>query len=181
MFPMQFMLRSHSTFLAAGLCAMAGQAYESTVLQRSCLETAAYGLFIGCDHERAKTWLGRHDSKEATADVRNAFSFGKIKRHLEKAHADIAPQFEMLYESTIDFGAHPNERGFSSNIKVRREKERRVFDTIYLHEDGPQLDFALKGAGQVGLWSLLAFQKLYPARYDEMGVGGELTALKAIY
>ena len=181
MLPLNFFLRAHSCFRAAAACAFAGQVYEATVLQRATLEAAAYGLFIGDDVERGKLWFSRGDSKQAKENVRTEFGYGNLKRYFETHHATVAPAFVSLYETLIDFGAHPNEAGFSINQKLRRENRQKVFDTVYLHDDGLPLDFGLKNLGRVGLWTILAFRELYPQAYEARDFGTDVDAMVAMY
>ncbi len=106
---------------------------------------------------------------------------GNIQRYLDKNHPDLSPTFAKMYEASIDFGAHPNERGFSSNTSIRDEGDLKFIDTVYLHGDGPQLSFALKATVQVGIWVLLAFAALYPALATERELANPTEELKARY
>lgn len=164
--PMNFFLRSHSCFRAASACAMAGQVYEAVVLQRATLEAAAYGLHIGPNEQRTQLWFSRGNSAAAAERVRKEFSFGSLKRHFRQDFPDIASAFVSLYETLIDFGAHSNEPGLSISTNIRQEEGKRMFDTVYLHGDGLPLDFGLKNAARVGLWTMLAYQKVYPGQFD---------------
>jgi hypothetical protein len=168
--PMQFFLRSHSCFRAAAECAMSGQIYEATVLMRATLESAAYGLHVGSDEARAKLWFSRGDSKSAGERVRSDFSYGNLKRHFEADYPALASVFVYLYETLIDFGAHPNEAGFSISTAIRREGDKRLFDTIYLHDDNLALDFGLKNTARVAVWVALAYREVYPVLYEKCEV-----------
>jgi hypothetical protein len=181
-FPFQFMLRGHAILLAAAATALAGQNYESSALQRASLECAAYGVFIGDSDARAKLWLSRHDSKQAHDNVRNAFGFAKVHRDVAAKDAELGRTLQLLYDTSIDFGAHPNERAFSTNMAVRSGPDgSELLDTIYLHEDGPQLDFALKGTIQQGIWNVIAFRLLYPGIYAAKNVANDVQGLMSRY
>lgn len=147
---------------------MAGQVYEATVLQRAVLEAAAYGLYIGDNLERGELWLRRSDSKSAKDRVRDAFSFGSLRRDFKSRHPGLEPAFSSLYDALVDFGAHPNEEGFSISTNIRKVEGGRSIDTVYLHDDdGPALDFGMKNTARVGLWIILVFRAIYPALYDD--------------
>lgn len=110
------------------------------------------------------------------------FSVKKIVRDMKAKDAELARTFSLLYETTIDFGAHPNERAFSSNTSFRTSPSGdRMFDTVYLHEDGPQLDFALKGTVQQGIWNAMAFKALYPAIFQSKDVNDDVQHLRSRY
>ena len=55
------LLRSHSAYRAACRLALSGQATESYVVLRSCLEYAIYALHIDKNPFLAELWLKRHD------------------------------------------------------------------------------------------------------------------------
>lgn len=173
-FPMSFMLRAHSAYLAACGCIMAGQTYEANAILRSCLEIAAYGFYIGADDERAALWLSRHDSDAMKIKVRSEFSQGNIRRHIRSADQKLADIYDSLYEDLIDFGAHPNERGFSASTTITEGDGAQRFSTIYLQGDGEALDLSLKWALEVGLWVLHIFERVYPAKFALLGVSDEL-------
>jgi hypothetical protein len=108
--PMSFLMRAHSAFRAAVGLAMGGQLYESQAMMRLSLEHAAYGIYIGGDDERWRRWMSRHDSEEAEAAVRKEFSHNRVRKHLWAADQELAEHFELLYDQSIDLGAHPNGR-----------------------------------------------------------------------
>ncbi len=77
---------------------------------------------------------------------------------------------------SIDYGAHPNERGVSlSSRAVDIEADGKQFLTIYLHSDGLGLDYGLKSAAQVGLWALRIAQEIYPTRTHDLGLKHQIT------
>lgn len=177
--PAVFFLRAHSAYRAAAGAVMAGQVYEAHTLLRLCLEHTAYGVFINDNEPRWKRWMERQDSKQSKDLVRKEFSFGNLKSHFRSISEPIGAKFEILYEKLIDFGAHPNEQGFSLNSAIRKQENGDVhFDTIYLQENGLSLDFGLKSATEVGVWSLHAAQLIYPVRFELLGIREELTSLR---
>lgn len=58
------LLRSHAAFRSACRLALSGQAAETFVVIRSCLEHALYALHIHKDPALAEVWLGRHDGND---------------------------------------------------------------------------------------------------------------------
>jgi hypothetical protein len=180
--PMSFLLRAHSAYRAAAGAVMAGQLYEAQALMRLCLEHAAYGHYIGGDMELWKRWMGRNDSEKNKEAVRKEFSAGKVKRKLQSANAKTGTAYEALYERLIDFGAHPNEQGFSMSSAIRRQPNGDIhFDTLYLQENGMPLNLALKTAAQVGICVLRIGQILYPQRFVDLGLDVELEAIRQRY
>jgi hypothetical protein len=107
--PVMLLLRSHAAFRAGAGAAMAGQAAEAPCLLRLCLECAGYAAVIGEDQEIAEAFSRRSDSDAAKTKVKSAFNAGRIKAAVGALDAKLAKVFSVLYESLIDFGAHPNE------------------------------------------------------------------------
>lgn len=179
--PANFMLRSHSSYLAACSSVMAGDVYNSTAPLRNSLESAAYGLYIGDNATRAEIWLSRHENDASLRRAKSEFTIAHMKTEISARAPTLRDKFDRLYELCIDFGGHPNERGFSSNMQIRNEADRTHFLTVYLNEDNNALNFGLKTAVQVGLWSLFCFRLLYPERFELLGISEHIDQLKLSY
>lgn len=169
--PIGYLLRAHAAYRAAAGAVMAGQIYESQALLRVCLEQGAYSHYVGDDKARWELWMNRHDDEASMKAVRAEFTQGKISRHISAAHSGLGAIYKELYERTIDYGAHPNERGSTlSSMTVDTEDGGKHFLAIYLHGDGLLLDFGLKTTAQVGLWVLRIAQEIYPTRTQALGL-----------
>lgn len=179
--PMEFLLRAHAAFRAAVGAVMAGQLYEVQALLRLCLEHGSYGFYIGADQERWERWMARNDNSATKQAVREEFTHGKIKKALTAASNTIGGHFETLYDVLIDFGAHPNEQGFSMSSAIHKVDGDAHFNTIYLHGDGLPLDLGLKRTAQVGLCALHIAQLIYPARFELLGIKDKLAELRTRY
>ncbi|NQW13916.1 MAG: hypothetical protein HQ479_06625 [Rhodobacter sp.] len=118
--PMVFLLRAHSAFLNAVGAVMAGQLHEAQALLRVSLEQAGYGHFIGDDQERWERWMNRHEPRTRSQQDkwRKEFSNGTIARHLTSADPTLGGIYTELYNRTIDYGGHPNERGMSMSTDI---------------------------------------------------------------
>ncbi|WP_117195930.1 hypothetical protein [Rhizobium terrae] len=179
--PMTFLLRAHSAYRAAAGAVMAGQLYEAQACLRLCLEHAGYGHYIGGDTAMWERWMRRHDSDEHRKAVRKEFTAAKVEKKLQAADASVAKAYEILYERLIDFGAHPNEKGFSMSSNIRRENGDVHIEAIYLHSDGLPLDLALKTTAQVGIAALRIGQIIYPQRFKDLGLDLELATIMKRY
>ncbi|WP_327211858.1 hypothetical protein U8Q06_12550 [Rhizobium beringeri] len=175
--PMTFLLRAHSAFRSASGAIMAGQLYEAQAVLRLCLEHSAYGHYIGGDNAMWERWMRRNDSDANRAAVRQEFTSNKVKTKLQNADPKIATAYETLYEQLIDFGAHPNERGFSMSSSIRRENGDVHIEAVYLHEDGLALRSALRTTAQVGICILRIGEILYPQRLKDLGIDVDLQTI----
>lgn len=179
-FPVNFLLRSHSAYLSGSSAVMAGQLHDAWALLRVCLEQGGYAHYIGDDHQRWERWMGRHDPRSRTQQDKwkDEFTQGKVARCIKVAHAGLGEVYSTLYDRTIDYGAHPNERGTSVAMTIEETEDGgRRLNTIYLHADGLLLDFLLKTTAQVGICVLRIAQVIYPLRSQATGVQFQLETI----
>lgn len=175
--PMEFLLRAHSAYLTAVGAVMAGQLHEVQALLRGCLEQAAYGHFVGDNQARWERWMSRHAqlTRSQQDKWRKEFTHGKVSGHLTAADATLGGIYTELYERTIDYGGHPNERGASMGSMIAELPDGgKQLKTVYLHGDGLMLDFCLKTIAQVGLCVLRIAREIYPSRVQAVGIQYQL-------
>ena len=172
--------RSHSAFLASCRLAMSGQAVDTFPVLRSCLEYALYALHINANPAFAEVWLRRHDNVEALREVKQLFKHGRVMETLLKRDAALHGQLSTLYERTIDFGGHPNERAVSSSATMTTEGDTAVIRNQFLHGDSLALDHALKTTAQIGLGSLMVFRLIFREQFDLLGLRDTIDALSRV-
>lgn len=127
-------LRSFGTFRGACRLALSGQTFEATVLTRSIIESAVYGW--ACAHSQAHrdAWEHRSDGDDMKQAARRLFRWSSLRELLREANADLDDRIHLLYEQTIECGAHPNIDGVSLGSEFRQiEKNRYAISTIFLH------------------------------------------------
>lgn len=171
-------VRCHGAFRTATGLAMAGQAAENYVQCQAMLEYAAYAVHIHRDPPLGIVWLDRHQSAKQMAAQKSAFSHRKVAASVTAANLHAGKRFEDLYQRTIDFGGHPNERSVTGNMKMVEETDRRVMLAVLQHGDGPELDMALKTVAQCGLVSLEILQVIYNAKFEPLGVNAAMLELR---
>ncbi len=153
---------------------MAGQVQEANAMLRLSLETAAYGYYISTDNSIAEAWIKRNDGATQLREFKKKFQHVAIKKKIVDDANKLGSVFEQLYERTIDYGAHPNERGFSLNSSIKKGADTIEFLQIYLQGNGLPLDFALKSTVQIGVWNLGIFQLVYPQKWELLGLKAKL-------
>jgi hypothetical protein len=171
--------RCHAAFRSAAANAMAGQVGEVYEHCRAMLERAAYAVHIERDPTLGPIWLDRHQDGDSMAAQRCAFSHQKVLASVKKANVSASERFEELYQRTIDFGGHPNERSVTGNLKMVQELDKRIYLSVMQHGDGIELDYALKVVAQCGLVSLEMLQVIFNARFELLGINAEMLALRA--
>jgi hypothetical protein len=165
-----FLIRAHSCFRAAVQLAIGGQVPESYPLMRSCLENALYGFYLSRNPASRETWLRRHDSDESKKKVKREFQIRRLLEELRKVDASEAKRADKLYERTIDFGGHPNERAVMQSLKMARQEDRIEFQVPYLIGDTKALQLSLRTTAQVGVCVLGIFRLVFEERFDLLGI-----------
>lgn len=175
-----FLMRSHAAFRAGCMLAMSGHNPETFPVLRCCLENALYALHINRNKGLDEIWLRRHDDKSAEKKVRDEFGYGNIIKTLESMDIETYKVANSLYQRAIDFGAHPNERAMSGSMKVERGEDKSYFMQDYLSGGTLIHRHALKTSAQIGLCSLLVFEKIYSKLFVSLGIVDRLRHLKEI-
>ena len=174
------LLRSHSAFRAACRLAMSGQAVDTFPSLRACLEYAMYALHIDTNEDLAEIWFRRHDSEHSLREMKKRFRHVEVARTLEERDASLHSDISKLYERTIDFGGHPNERAISGSATITRQDGRVEIQNIYLHEDSLALDHVLRTTAQVGVGSLMVLRHVFKQRFDLLGIRDTIDELGSV-
>jgi hypothetical protein len=157
-----FFARCHAAYRAACGTSMAGQLPETFVLLRSCLEYSGYALLIHRKRDLEMIWICRHSGGDARLSMRRAFSASEAKNAVQSTDPGLGDWYSDLYESAIDFGAHPNPKGITPIIRSTDDS----FSQIDLHGDGLFLRHGLDATARVGICSLYVFHNILPERFD---------------
>jgi len=173
-----FLIRTHSSFRGAARMCLSGQVAETYMALRSCLESALYGLYVASNTNRQKIWLRRHDDDESCRRVRNEFSIRNVLNHLRSVDSRTHDIAQSLYDRTIDYGGHPNERAVSTQIKTESVGSRIEFTAEYfLCGDLPH-QVSLKSTAQTGICCLDIFCDVFRDRYRILGVDTRLDEIR---
>jgi hypothetical protein len=134
--PRFLLIRVRSAFLGACRLALSGQLVEADAVLRVGIEEAWYALHIAKPPPlrppqpgqppplpRWEIWLRRTDDATAKQRCKNEFTVRNVRTTHEQIDAATAADLHMLYETLIDFGAHPNEQGLLAAM-VTTERER---------------------------------------------------------
>jgi hypothetical protein len=173
-----FLSRSHSAFLAAVRSTTSGQIPETYPLLRSCLEYALYAHHIACDEKRGFVWLSRHENADAMKACRKEFMHTKVIGSLAEHHPRLHASIEVIYERTIDYGAHPNQRGLATSTKMVDTEGDSLVRVAQLQGAGPEMDMTMQAAADVGVGALSIFEKIFEARFQSQVIDAELKLLR---
>lgn len=127
-------------------------------LLRSTLEYAGYALLMKGERQLAADWLRRDESSPAKKVVRDKFTPKRVRVAIAAKDEILAEVYQGLYERTIDWGAHPNEKALTpSLIRDSFRAGSKQIQFKMLGESGVSLDHALRIAAQIGVCALKVF------------------------
>jgi hypothetical protein len=173
------LLRCHGAFRAASGLAMSGQLVEAYALCRSMLEYAAYAVHVYRNPASGMIWLNRHKDDAAMRAQKKEFLLTNVWASVRAANLHACQRAEELYQFTIDFGGHPNERAVTGSMKMVDEPGKRAMLAILQHGDGVELDLALKRVAQCGMVSLEMLQIVFNARFELLGINAAMLVLRS--
>ena len=148
---------------------------------RGCLESALYGLYMAGDTNRQEIWLRRHDDVASRNRVKGEFTIGTVLKHLETVDAKTHGIVKALYDRTIDYGAHPNERAISTQIKTESSGPHHEFTAQYLLCGDMPHKVCLKSSAQIGICCLDIFCNVYRDRYRILGIDLRLDQIRQAF
>jgi|tagenome__1003787_1003787.scaffolds.fasta_scaffold20957341_2 hypothetical protein len=174
------LIRCHGAFRTSAALAMGGQCAEAYVQCRSMLEYAAYAVHIARDttNSLGTLWLNRHVDDPTMKKQRREFGHDKVLESVTAANKHAGERFEKMYQQTIDFGGHPNERSVTGNMKMVEEPGRITMLAILLHGDGLALDAGLKAVARCGMISLEILEIVFSAKFVLLGIKEAMLTLR---
>lgn len=175
--PAFFLFQAHSSYRVAVSLGMAGQVSEAYAAMRLSLENALYGFHIFKNPALADVWISRQENDESRKKVRDEFKFRKLIDSLKTDGQNLGDIADTLYNRTIAYGAHPNERALTQRF-VNNDKKHNEFKLNYLIGDNVFLSFCLKSIAQVGVCILDIFRIIFKERFDLLDLTSELERLK---
>lgn len=158
--------------------AMEAKTCETYALIRSCLEYVLVGTYMHKHPGLVEVWMKRGESPENRKAVRKAFKTAEMLANLKSMNNAVAERVSNLYELSIDYGAHPNEQGFFGRLTMDSRDNGDVHFRIIMSGNSNLVPMILKNAAQSGIIALEGFRLIYKERFDIMGLGAQMDALK---
>lgn len=161
-------LRSFGAFRASVMVCLSLPT-DSFPLQRSCLENAGYARLISTVPELSERWLNRDEDPEA----KSRFSNRAVRESIASADGKLAAIYQELYERTIDFGAHPNEKSVLMSV-VKEFIKTETVRFMLLQGDGLTLDHALRSCAQVAICALKVLHLIFSNQFEALGIEAKI-------
>jgi len=185
-----FVFQSHSAYRAALSLLLGGQVAESYACMRLTLENALYAFYMFKNPDSLKTWMRRHENENAKKAVTKEFRIRGEPRNgsksmlatLGECDKKLGLVAEILYEHTINFGAHPNQYGLKQRLNTTKVDDQIKIEMAYLiRGDSPASKYALECAANIGMGVLAIFRLIYLERFNIIGVSEKMELLKRQY
>lgn len=135
-FAMNLAFSCYFSFLASIRVALSGHATAVYPLIRQMLEFACYAYLIAEDPARGEVWLARHNSDDERMACRKAFSsaVAEVSKSINERAPNFGDRVRDIYDSSIDFGAHPNPRAVFDHLRYRDEGKHVRVESIALYD-----------------------------------------------
>lgn len=163
-------LMAHSSFLGAVRLGISGQAPESFMVLRGCLERALYAFHLFKNPQLTRVWLSRGLGEKEREASKEEFKTWRVFKTLRGDDMALSDRLGELYERTIDYGAHPNAYSYLTNVEVTVSDGTQVRDLNYLNPASDSFELCLRSSAQVGVIVLLVFAKIFGMRFELLGV-----------
>lgn len=177
MAPLMMFFRAHSAFRAACCLGMGGMTVEGMAVLRLALEFAGYACLLKENPGLATVWWDRDVDEKSLQEARKEFTGGAVVRAVKKVDQRLGEIYETLYDLTIQFGGHPNEKTVTQSLKLNITPGETRLDQIYLQGDGTILDHWIITGNRIGICVLKIFEHVHHERFKKLNVKARIDAL----
>jgi hypothetical protein len=151
--PATLAINAYYSFMGATRVALSGHLVAVFPIARQALEYACYCYLMSKKPDLQDVWVSRHADKAALKASRKAFgsAMDNCCKMLSHKHSDLSDWLKGLYQSTIDFGAHPNVRSVFPHIDIEDGGSHWKMNLICLYDKAhPKHQSGLVLAAEVG-------------------------------
>src|SRR5262245_43019577 len=127
--------------------------------------------------ELAVVWWDRDVDGDSLKKARKQFTGGRVVNAIKKVEPQLGEIYATLYERTIQYGGHPNEKTVSQSLRLDTKPGRVAIDQLYLQGDGLILDHWIRSANQIGICVMKIFDHVHRERFEGLGVRSRMDAL----
>lgn len=172
-----FVTRCHSAYRGAVRLAASGELPEAFALMRSALENALYAFHVHRNPKIGEIWMERGSDIKSKKKCQQAFRIGPILGEYEKYDSYNGKPARTLYETFIDYGAHPNSDSVYSNIIPEEDEKGKRVLSLQLNTNELPLRHALVNVARTGGCCLFIFENIYRERFQSFGLSEKLRSV----
>ncbi len=177
MAPLMMFFRAHSALRAACGLGMGGMTIEGMAVLRLSLEFAGYACLLKENPGLAMVWWDRDIDDRSLKKARKEFTGGAVVRAVKNVDQRLGEIYEMLYDRTIQFGGHPNEKTVTQSIRLDITPVQTVIEQVYLQGDSHVLDHWIHTANQIGICVLKIFEHVHHECFEKLNVKARIETL----
>lgn len=163
--PATFAAPSRSAYRASAMLALSGQNNEAMMVLRGCIEHSLYAFHFFKHPENYRIWADRHESESDRKKVLKTFTNRGLLNELKRHDSHCGEVAETLYESFIDYGAHPNVRGYLGRTQLQRTEKGDIVVHEGLDVGSEFHKLSLKRTAQTGIACLKIFGLIFSVRF----------------
>jgi hypothetical protein len=175
--PLVMFFRAHSAFRGACGLGMGGMTVEGMAVLRLSLEFAGCACLLNEKPALTPVWWDRDVDQKSRKRARKEFTAGAIIRAVKRLDQSLGEIYEMLYDLTIQFGAHPNEKTVTQSLHLDEAPTQTILEQVYLQADGLVLDHWIRTSNQIGSCVLKVFEHLHHERFKNLNVRSRIETL----
>lgn len=160
------LLNAHAAWRAAVRLALSGQILPVFMTLRGSVESALYANAMVARPELQDVWLKRDRDENARQACRDEFTAGKMFRCLTSTQdKEFSDRIREIYDSTIDFGAHPNNHSIIRSVRIEETAaDEHALNFAYIHGVGSfEVRQSLVACAEIGIAiffvALICFEK----------------------
>ncbi|MEH2494565.1 hypothetical protein V1294_001044 [Bradyrhizobium sp. AZCC 1678] len=169
-------LAAHAYYLSAIRIVLSGQSAAAFTNLRATMECALYGLIMQEEEGADAVWLNRNIDREA---CRKTFTAANGIRLL-KRDPNLRDLAQLVYDASIDFGAHPKPIAVIKNLEINDVGQAYSVSLTSLHAvDSFSVERALIACLETGLACVLIFSQVFPQHQDSREIHSSASALLA--
>lgn len=129
------LVNSHASYRAAIRLALSGEIMPVFMTLRGSIESVLYANAMVQDSGLCDVWLLRGKNRKARKECRKQFSISRMFEALAAAHSqDFADSVRLLYDTTIDFGGHPNYKTILESVRINdASSDEAKLQFTYIH------------------------------------------------
>jgi hypothetical protein len=129
-----------------------------------------------------ETFLNRNRDTAAKKAHRRQFKMSQVIEAITNIDHSLGKVVNEMYETSIDFGAHPNPHALIAAMNIDRNEGELVttITSMALIVNPRMVEFAMHEVAQIGLTALCIFEHVFKDRVEEQdGLRAEMTELRA--
>lgn len=167
------------SFVGAARMLLGGQLAPAFMVMRGLLENALYGHYIFHNEGYFEIWESRIENERPGPEFIKTFKPAKMIESLKKESEDLGDRAKLLYDQTIDFGAHPNPSAFYSDVEWQdSQNQKYTFHWItHLKKDPAAFVFCSDALIKTGAVVLAIFRLIFKECFQILGLSEEIDEL----